>query len=129
MLDDVPDGLLVPSSSGQQATLGVGVDDRGLHVRVTLGGELDLATSTLLDAMLDGLLRKRRVPRVVSLEIYTAAVTFADAAGISPLLHARAVLARRGGSLTLPDPSPSVHRLLTLLGLSSVLGGAMETPA
>ena len=127
VLEDVRSAPAVPTPEG--ASLGVRVDDRGAVARVILDGELDLATSGLLDAVLGDLLRRRRDPRVHRLQIDTSAVAFVDAAGISPLLHARAVLTRRGGLFELPDPSPSVRRLLRLLGLDSLLVPALETPA
>jgi anti-anti-sigma factor len=101
--------------------LDVRVEEAGASARVYLRGELDLATSALLDGILEDLLRPSRSPRLRHLCVSTAAVTFADAAGISPLLHARAVLARRSGAVELPDASPVIRRLLGLLDLTSLL--------
>ena len=116
------DGLDAPGSLDDgSATLGLDLDDAGSTVTVRLRGELDLATSGLLQGVLERLLRHRRDPRVDRLVVETAQVSFVDAAGVSPLLHARAVLARRGGSLHLPAASQSVTRLLTLLGLDDLL--------
>ncbi|RZS87087.1 anti-anti-sigma factor [Motilibacter rhizosphaerae] len=103
------------------ASLGLQVQGDGERATLALRGELDVATSGLLDALLDDLLRTRRSPRLSSLVVDTAGVTFADAAGISPLLHARAVLHRRGGTFEVRDPSPAVLRLLTLLGLTALV--------
>src|SRR4051794_24912659 len=80
----------VPPELAQSATLGLQVLDEGTSVTLRLEGELDLATSGLLQAFLDGVLRSRRTPRVERLVVETAGVGFVDAAGLSPLLHARA---------------------------------------
>ncbi|NHC44757.1 STAS domain-containing protein [Motilibacter aurantiacus] len=110
-------------------TLGLDIEDAGSTVTVRLRGELDLATSGLLQGVLDRLLRHRRAPRVERLVVDTAQVSFVDAAGVSPLLHARAVLTRRGGVLELPDASHSVTRLLSLLGLGGLLLAPAAEPA
>ncbi|NHC13408.1 STAS domain-containing protein [Motilibacter deserti] len=116
------DGASAPGSPDEgSATLGLDVDDAGSTVTVRLRGELDLATSGLLQGVLERLLRQRRTPRVDRLVVDTAQVSFIDAAGVSPLLHARAVLARRGGAFVLPSASSAVARLLTLLGLAELL--------
>jgi hypothetical protein len=48
-------------------------------------------------------------------------VGFADASGISPLLLARAVLARRGGRVELRFCRRGVLRLLRVLGLDEMV--------
>jgi len=103
------------------AALDVRVEEAGASARLYLRGELDLATSALLDGILEDLLRPSRSPRLRHLCVSTSEVTFADAAGISPLLHARAVLSRRSGAVELPNPSPVIRRLLGLLDLTSLL--------
>lgn len=112
------DGLLHPDLG--RATLGLRVHDGGPSALVVVDGELDVATSSLLQALLDDLLRAKRAPKLVRLVIQTTGITFVDAAGMSPLLHARAVLNRRGGSFELREPSAPVSRLLSLLALDTV---------
>lgn len=94
--------------------------DGGPSALVVLDGELDVATCSLLQALLDEVLRARRLPTLKRLVVETSGISFVDAAGISPLLHARAVITRRGGSFEMRAPSPAVSRLLTLLGLDAL---------
>ncbi|RKS71344.1 anti-anti-sigma factor [Motilibacter peucedani] len=103
------------------ADLDVSVEDGDEKVTVHVRGELDLATSGLLDAVLSDCLRGRRGRRTDVLAVDTSGVGFVDASGVSPLLHARAVLNRRGGELRLEAPSTAVRRLLVLLGLEELL--------
>jgi anti-anti-sigma factor len=103
------------------STLDLELLDCGPSALITLRGELDIATSGLLQALLDDLLRARRVPRLSRLVLDTHDLGFADASGLAPVLHARAVLSRRGGTLELRQPSPAVRRLLQLLDLAELL--------
>ncbi len=102
-----------------RATLGLRVHDGGPSALVVVDGELDVATSSLLQALLDDLLRAKRVPKLVRLVVQTTGIIFVDAAGMSPLLHARAVMSRRAGSFELREPSVAVSRLLSLLALDN----------
>jgi anti-anti-sigma factor len=102
------------------STLDLQVLDCGASALVALAGELDLATCGLLQAMLDGVLRARRKPRVSRLVLDMREVSFLDAAGIAPVLHARAVLNKRGGALEIRRPSAAVRRVLKLLDLSEL---------
>ncbi len=102
-------------------TLRLSVLDCGRSALVSVAGELDIATCRLLQALLDDVLRAKRTPRIARLVIDMHEVGFVDAAGLSPILHARAVLARRGGVLEIRRPSQAALRLLAVLNLLDVL--------
>ena len=95
-------------------------DTATLHLR----GELDITTSPLLDAVLDQLLHARREPPVKHLVVDMADVRFADAAGISPVLHARAVLGKRAGCVLVRRPTRPVRRVLDVLSLQELVEAA-----
>jgi anti-anti-sigma factor len=88
-------------------------------VRVQLDGELDITSSPLLQTVIDQVLA-RRTPRCTYLEIDMSGVSFADASGLSPVLMARAVMARRGGHVQLRHCRRCVLRLLRILGLDEL---------
>jgi anti-anti-sigma factor len=105
-----------------QSTLAVDVrhDDATVHVR--LDGELDITTSPLLETVVEQALQAKRRPRCKLLVVDMSGVGFADASGMSPLLMARAVLARRGGHVELRHCRRGVLRLLRLLAVDDMLG-------
>ena len=98
-----------------QSTLAVDVHPDGPTVRVRLDGDLDITSSPLLQAVVDQALAARRTPLCQRLVIDMSGVVFADASGMSPLLMARAMLAKRGGSVELQHSRRAVLRLLRLL--------------
>jgi anti-anti-sigma factor len=98
-----------------QSTLAVDVHPDGPTVRVRLDGDLDITSSPLLQAVVDQALAARRTPLCQRLVIDMSGVVFADATGMSPLLMARAMLAKRGGSVELQHSRRAVLRLLRLL--------------
>jgi anti-anti-sigma factor len=110
-----------PMEGPAAAALDLTVRHDAAGALVSLTGELDVATGALVDALLHDLLRARRLPRVTRLAFDLSGVTFADAAGLSPLLYARAVLTRRQGSIEIVAASPDVRRLLVLLDLTILL--------
>ncbi len=87
---------------------------------LSLHGELDLASSRVLQDVLDPLIARRR-PSLMTLVLDVAEVTLADVAGLTPVLHVRAVLARRGGSVQLRHASRLLRRLVAVLGLDGEL--------
>jgi anti-anti-sigma factor len=103
-----------------QSTLAVDVDGEGSRADIRLDGELDITSSPLLETVVDQVLAARRVPRCTLLVVDMSGVVFADASGISPLLLARAVLARRGGRIELRHCRRGVRRLLRLLDLDDL---------
>lgn len=110
-----------------QSTLAVDVRPDGSTVVVRLDGELDITSSPLLQAVVDQALAARRSPVCEHLVVDMSGVGFADASGISPLLLARALLARRGGTIELRHCRRAVLRLLRLLDLQGMLPA--DTPA
>ena len=104
-----------------QSTLAVDVRPDGATVVVRLDGELDITSMPLLQAVVDQVLGARRQPPCTHLVVDMSGVGFADASGISPLLLARAMLARRGGRIELRHCRRAVLRLVRLLDLRDML--------
>jgi anti-anti-sigma factor len=109
-----------------QSTLAVDVRPDGATVVVRLDGDLDITSSPLLQAVVDQVLVARRRPPCTHLVVDMSGVGFADASGISPLLLARAMLARRDGRVELRHCRRAVLRLVRLLDLRDML--ADEAP-
>lgn len=104
-----------------QSTLAVDVRPEGATVHVRLDGELDITSSPLLQTVVDQVLAARREPLCQRLVVDMSGVGFADASGISPLLLARAVLARRDGHVELRHCRRGVRRLIRLLGVEDMV--------
>jgi anti-anti-sigma factor len=95
-------------------------------VVVRLDGDLDITSSPLLQTVVDQALAARRTPLCQRLVIDMSGVVFADASGMSPLLMARAVLAKRGGSVELARCRRAVLRLLRLLDVLDLVADGGE---
>ena len=104
-----------------QSALAVDVRPDGATVTVRLEGELDITTSPLLQTVIDQALPARRTPVCTRLVVDMSGVAFADASGISPLLLARALLAKRSGRVELRHCRRIVLRLVRLLDLEEIL--------
>ena len=91
-------------------------------ITMVLDGELDMTSSPLLLTVVEQAVAARRKPPCSHLVVDMSGVRFADASGISPLLLARATLARRGGRIELRHCRRSVRRLLRLLELEDMVG-------
>jgi anti-anti-sigma factor len=113
----------------ETGTLDLTVLSTGRSAVVRLVGQLDAATSTLLQAVLDPLLHRRRQPVLKRLVFDCAGVRVADASGLSPVLHARAILGQRGGIVELRRLSPTVRHVIDVLGLTEHLDGDHAAPA
>ena len=111
-----------------QSTLAVDVRPEGQTVTVRLDGDLDITSSPLLQAVVDQALAARREPICTRLVVDMSGVGFADASGISPLLLARAMLAKRSGSIELRRCRRSVLRLVRLLDLEDMLAAEEAAP-
>jgi anti-anti-sigma factor len=109
-----------------QSTLAVDVHLDGSTVLVRLDGDLDITSSPLLQTVVDQALAARRTPLCQRLVIDMSGVVFADASGMSPLLMARAVLAKRGGSVELARCRRAVLRLLRLLDVLDLVADGGE---
>jgi anti-anti-sigma factor len=107
----------------EMGTLDLTVLTTGRSAVVRLVGQLDAATSRLLQAVLDPLLHRARRPAVHRLVLDCAGLRFADASGLSPILHARAVLGRRGGLVELRRLPQAVRQVVDVLGLTEHLDG------
>jgi anti-anti-sigma factor len=104
-----------------QSTLAVDVRSDGEVVTVRLDGDLDITTSPLLETVIEQALHAKRQPRCNRLVLDMSGVGFADASGISPVLMARALLARRGGHVELRHCRRGVLRLLRLLSVDDMV--------
>jgi anti-anti-sigma factor len=106
---------------GELGSLEVALSESGDTATLQLSGELDVTTSPLLQAVLDQLLAAKRRPVINHLIVEMADVRFADAAGLSPVLHARAVLQKRDGCVLVRRPARAVRRVLDVLNLQDLL--------
>ena len=89
-------------------------DERTL---LTLSGELDASTATLLYDQLSDL----EVEDVQHVVLDLAQVTFMDSTGLSVIVTEHKRLHHSAGSLTIFAPPSSVRRLFEITGLDSVL--------
>jgi anti-anti-sigma factor len=105
----------------EPGSLDVRVLSSGSVVVVALVGELDRATSPHLQRHFDEILRSRHRPRVNRLVLDCRELAAVDASSIWPVLHARAVLSRRQGTLEVRRPSPATVHVLDLLDLTESL--------
>lgn len=96
--------------------LNVDVQTEGNSTVVTLHGEVDLATVSILRDCLDEITSNSPERIVVDL----AGVTFVDSIGIGVLAATYGWLGR-SQSLVLRNPTASVRRTLTMAGLDSLL--------
>jgi anti-anti-sigma factor len=96
---------------------------------IRLDGELDITSSALLQTVVDQALSPRRVPRTRLLVLEMSGVSFADAAGLSPILLARALLRKNDGRLELRHSRRAVLRVLRILGLTDLVAEAESDTA
>lgn len=92
----------------------VRVDRGGDSAVLELRGELDIATVPRLAQALSVLLDDEVTP-VRHVVTDMSALTFADLSGMRPLLAARTVLERRGGSIEFAHPPYAARRILELV--------------
>jgi anti-sigma B factor antagonist len=96
--------------------LKLAVQDHGDHAMIKVGGEVDLATSPQLQAVLVDLVDRGLHQLTIDLE----QVSFLDCAGIGMLVDARRRVQEHGGSLKLVRPAPLVRRVLEVTGMTAV---------
>jgi anti-sigma B factor antagonist len=89
-------------------------DDRAL---IQLGGEVDMATSPQLRAVLGELIDRG----FHQLTIDLGQVGFLDCTGIGVLVNALRRVEQHDGCLNLVRPTPVVRRVLTLTGMAALL--------
>jgi anti-anti-sigma factor len=80
---------------------------------LTLAGELDMASASVVEARLDGL--------DGSVDLECSGVTFVDSSGLRLFVAIHRACEARGAKLTIVNPSGRVTQLLELTGLDSVL--------
>jgi anti-anti-sigma factor len=109
--------------------LRLSVRHHGDRATIHIGGEVDLATCPLLQAIVVDLVDRGCHQLIIDLE----RVSFLDCAGIRVLVDARRRVQEHGGSVTLVRPRPPVWRVLALTGMTEVfpidtsLGEALTT--
>ena len=89
----------------------------GNDLRITLEGELDIATSPQVDAVLREPCENGVRRRVLDL----AGLTFMDSSGLRIILSAHATARREGPSLVLVPGPPSVQRVFEITGMKDDL--------
>jgi anti-sigma B factor antagonist len=92
------------------------IEDNGVTAKVVLAGKLDIVGAEVVALPLATLSGGKQ-----SLTIDISGVTFIASIGIRHLISASCALARRGGSLTLLDPSEVVAEMLTTSGATELM--------
>ena len=96
--------------------LGLSVRHHGDRATIHIGGEIDLATCPLLQAVVVDLVDRGCHQLTIDLE----RVSFLDCAGIRVLVDARRRVQKHGGSVRLVRPRPLVQRVLALTRMTEV---------
>jgi anti-sigma B factor antagonist len=113
--------------TGDARDLSVHIVRAGNVCTVTLGGELDLASSTRLNREFEQLLSGETRPATVHVDLRD--VTFMDTMGIATLLTAHQRAATAGCRMSVVSMSPVIARLLEISGLTAHLTGAATRDA
>jgi anti-sigma B factor antagonist len=92
------------------------IQDHGDHATIQVAGEIDLATSPQLQAVLVDLVDRGAHQLIVDL----GQVSFLGCAGIGMLVNTRRRVLAHGGSLKLVRPRPFVQRVLELTRMTTV---------
>jgi anti-sigma B factor antagonist len=92
-------------------------------VLLAVRGELDLASAPILEARL----RAADVEEHSHLALDLTGLRFVDATGLRVILNAHRRAARRGGGVTLLNPSSDIRRLLSLTALDLTIDVAPDT--
>jgi anti-sigma B factor antagonist len=93
----------------------VSVRDQDGYRIVMIGGEIDIASASVLRARLLDLLPADASPVIIDL----SRVTFCDASGLAVLVAASRRAAQLGGVLRLAAPAPLTATILRLTGLDA----------
>jgi anti-anti-sigma factor len=107
----VPGGAAPP----EQALFGVDTHLAGRFARLTLRGELDLATVGIFDAAV----RAVRSCALERIEIDLSGLTFIGSAGVAAILAVNSRAREVGCTLTLVRGPQPVHRIFQLTGIES----------
>ena len=106
----------IPASTTAGAD-GHGAEHRGHAVRLSVAGDLDIATVDSLSSVAIGALRLPARVLVLDLD----GVTFCGAAGVSALITIQRAAAAAGARLVLTGVRPPVRRVLDLVGLTALI--------
>ncbi|HLT70346.1 MAG TPA: STAS domain-containing protein [Acidimicrobiales bacterium] len=107
-------------TSDQPGSFSVDVLRDGDRATITLGGELDMYASGVLNERLSEL------GDVLEIDVDAGAVTFIDSAGLRALLVAREAARDRGVALRVTSVSPEVTWVADVAGVTDLL---VEGPA
>jgi anti-anti-sigma factor len=108
---------LTSSSTSPSDTASCNADHRGHAVRLSVAGELDIAT---VDSLSNAAIGALQLPvGVLVLDIH--AVTFCDAAGVNALVKIQRAASEAGTRLVLTGIQPPVSLVLDLVGLSAMI--------
>ncbi|MDP9294307.1 MAG: STAS domain-containing protein [Actinomycetota bacterium] len=99
-----------------KASLEIGTESVGGRVKITVSGELELASAPVLAAELR---RHTRSGQPVELDLRS--VSFMDSSGIQLLIDAHRGAEDTPGSLRIAQASAAVRRLLGLVGMERFL--------
>ncbi|MGY1500127.1 STAS domain-containing protein [Streptomyces sp. QTS52] len=100
-----------------QPQLTVHRHDRRTRALITLVGEIDFASASLLQVSLEQCLRDG----IRAIDIDLNLVTFCDCSGLNVFLLAAQQATAVGGTLRLHHPQPILTRMLDITGTSAVL--------
>ena len=97
--------------------LELGIATDGDRVSISIGGELDTATSPRLISVV----RDVVADRTERIDLDCSDVWFLDSAGVRALIVVRNEAIRRGVDFALVRPSETVSRILDMTGLTALL--------
>lgn len=115
----------MPAIGANQEVFSVRSEQYGHAAHLLLGGELDMATSPLLERSLEGAESNGNTSIVLDLEH----VTFMDANGVHSFLRASDRASRSGRRFTIVNAPAVVRRLLQITRTTYLLGSDAPDPS
>ena len=97
--------------------LRVDIEDRGDHVVITVGGEIDAATADTLATAVSGALTDGYQKVLVDF----AQVTFIDSTGLGVLVKSHRSAVATDAEFAVVHPTPQTRKLIRVLGLDQLL--------
>jgi anti-anti-sigma factor len=113
------EGGISHMTNGRTAPLFLSSRRKGKWSIVDVAGEIDLATGPQLAACLEVIIKHRKHPAHVIVDL--SDLTFCDASGLSVLVSAHEQAERRGGQLRLVCPEGQVLNILRITELTRQL--------
>ena len=107
------------------SALGVTPDVSPGMISLRLSGEMDTASAGHLAEILLAL----PVDEFQRVQLDLSGLAFLDAAGLTALLQAKALIGARNGRLSLYGPSPMILRILAITGLTGTFDVDLDTLA